>query len=40
LALSEVLAIAARMRCMDEYWLLTAERDGKPDEQQEMVGKK
>src|SRR5215211_7201843 len=30
-ALSEVLAIAARMRCVDEYWLLTAERDGYSD---------
>jgi hypothetical protein len=28
LALSEVLAIAARVRCVDEYKLLTAGRDG------------
>jgi hypothetical protein len=40
LALSEVLAMAARTGCVEQYWLLTAERDGKPDEQQEMFGKK
>jgi len=28
------------MRCVDEYGPPKAERDGKPDEQQEIFGKK
>ena len=29
--LSEVLAIAARMRCVEQGWFLEAERDGYSD---------